>query len=165
MTYVHASIKKIKKIKNKKQTSDLKPMGLWYAKNDIWINWSKKHTNIDYKYFYSLVINHTNLQNPDKTKILLIKTMKDLTNFTIKYGYKHIDKMSNVILIKWSLVEKDFGGVEIKNIKHVIIINNKLKKHFELDDEITIFWNYMFDIDSGCVWNSNSIKQFNEITF
>jgi hypothetical protein len=163
MLYIHTTNKKINKIKNTKQSKlYMKSNGLWYAKKDIWLNWSKHNMKKDYKYLYSIKVYHTNFNNLDKTKVLLIKSVKDFTDFSIKYGKKE-NKTFDSILINWVNVSKDFGGIEIKNIKKLSVPNNKLLNHFDMDKNNSLLWINSFDIDSGCVWNKLAMDSFQEM--
>ena len=163
MSYIHASKTKINKINNIKQKSNYKPSGLWYAHKNNWLEWAKKFDLNRYRYLYKLKLKHTKMNTVDKENILLIQNKTDFFNFTVKYGEKKETAISNIILIKWNKVAKDFGGIELKNIKRIIEPNEELKKKFKLNpDKLSILWNYLFDIDSGCVWNVNAIIDFKQ---
>jgi hypothetical protein len=156
--FIHSTNKKIIKLENiKKQYIFFKPNGLWYAKNNDWTEWvclniKKKYK---YKYHYKLLINTTSLDKPDKNKILRIYTMKDLIDFTIKFGEKKVSPVYDHILIDWRKVSKKFGGIEIKKLKYTNI--KEIDKYFK-SEQSSLIWNNSFDIASGCIWNMKSIK-------
>jgi hypothetical protein len=116
---IHASPIKIEKLIYRSQhdckhaMAGYKPCGLWYSPHKNWINWCKKIMPDRckmYKFFYVVVPRYTTLENPDKNKVLKIQNENDFDEFNFKYGYMHKDTMMN---IKWTDVEKDFGGIEI----------------------------------------------------
>jgi hypothetical protein len=166
MILIHTSEKKIKRIKTIKQLKCvLKPNGLWYAENKLWIDFSEKVLGKTYKYYYVIRLNYTTLDNPDKHKVLKLSTVNDFDMFTFEYGYVYNrDQLFDWVFINWDKVSKNYGGIEVGiNVKgrkciDSINITNKYKAH---DLEITIgscTWFYVFDIPSGCVWDRKAIE-------
>ena len=192
----HLSKTKIEDINKIKQISkSKKPLGLWYSTNK-WINHdihlqNKKQTYYLYKIKLKKTNFTTNLNDKSKSKILQIKTIKQLDAFIEKYEYKKSKPYYN---INWNSVSRDFKGIEFKpyiNIstleknKKILSMNdyiinkfNKSKK--QLDDN----WDYYYDIyykeyyikfikkygfydtidiDSGCIWDNSiiDIENFN----
>lgn len=164
MEYIHASHKKIKNLYNVEQSKEVgfKPSGLWYANKYEWKVWAKDNMDVKYKYFYKIKVRHTTLDKYDKNKVLLIKTKKDFTNFTIKYGKEiKLNTETNMVLINWKKVAEDFGGIEIRNNQ------NKLKSSDDMIDKLKLntkkkhlLWSVTIDVDSGCVWNIQCLKSF-----
>ena len=160
----------INKNKKYKESISIKPNGLWYSTSNIkstksWIGWTlfekfMSKNNILQKYIYKLDI-HNNLylkySNKIKypliePKIMQIKNMKDLLNFSKKYC---INKITGVTFygINWhNLVEDGWGGIEF--IPYI-----KLTDFDKYESILT--WYTSIDTDSGCIWNNNLLKKIN----
>lgn len=183
MVLIHASRRKINhKIYKIRQIEKIyvKPVGLWYAENELWLKIARDEMNKPYSladdYFYKIELKYTDIDNPDKRRVLKISTNKDFDRFTFKYGgflfhkygkHKHI-----YILINWFNVSKDYGGIEITSYlkdRRRLVEKNKKKyeKKFMIKEEscAMLTWFTTFDIPSGCVWNPKAIKSFSEIDF
>ena len=175
MVLIHVSKQKIHKPKSIKQIDkSIKPNGLWYAPNIIWLNYM---TNVLKKkipkYTYIIKLNYTDLNNKDKNKVLQIKNIDDFDNFTFKYGYMHKTTVGTHIMIHWEKVEHDFAGVEvIPFIKErtYLVNENAIKKYnkngFKLKSNsyMQLTWLYGWDVDSGVVWNEKAIELFTQIS-
>jgi len=170
--YIHTSFQKINKLKNtNKQRKDFKPNGLWYSTNNNWNKYAIDNMyNQLHTYFYKLKIIHTTINKLDKNKILLIKTKKDYTNFIIEYGNELKIKNSQdvcFIIINWRRVAQNFGGIELKNLENLKKSHTFLLNHFNSNSKIKknkiISPLNLFDIDSGCIWNIQTIKLFEEV--
>jgi len=168
MILIHASNKKIKEIKTIKQPKKgIKPIGLWYAENKLWLDFSAKILKKTYKYYYIIRLNYTTLDYPNKHKVLKLSTTTDFDRFTFQYGYIYNNGLSfDCIFINWFLVSKKYGGIEVgPNVKdrrclNNINITNQYKDH-NLDVELgACTWFHAFDIPSGCVWNHYAIESF-----
>ena len=163
--YIHASVKKIKNIYNVKQTNKIfKPLGLWYSLNNEWINYVHEN-NMDktYKFFYEIKVTYTKINNPDKNKVLLIKSNKDFQLLMKKYF--RINEYSNGYIsidCNWENVEKDFAGIEIINLKKLKLSNKTIqyieKKYKNSLINEYLLWTQTLDIDSGVVWNISALK-------
>lgn len=132
--------------------------------------WKKYFNNIKLcQNMYRVHVNHVPLKkkardktsDEDKKSVLLIQTLDEYRKFMRIYSqglvairfYGQI--MNAYIPVKWSIVKKDYGGFEIKNIRK--IINQLLETNNAYDDHIA-YTISTFDIDSGCVWNSKAVK-------
>jgi hypothetical protein len=116
------------------QSIKSKPKGLWYGFGTSWLDWIKSempHWERDYMHIIEI--------NPDK--ILTINSREELDLFTKKYGAKLSDYYN---LIDWSKVAKDYSGIEIPTY-----ISSARR---EVD------WYYPWDVESGCIWNSDGVK-------
>ena len=146
-----------------------KPPGLWYGFKHYWgenlllkmwyisINYNIKQPNKKYKInnLYKLVLKKnslTDIDNPDKNKILSLKTKKDIQKFTIKYYNNKLHK------ILWYNVMQDYGGIEIPRFHKKLheynlplTIDNSKKNIYHKIAE----WYNGWDVPSGCIWNSN----------
>lgn len=180
MVLIHASRRKINhKIYKIRQIEKIyvKPVGLWYAENELWLKFSKKRLKYTYSlkndYFYKIEPKYTDIDNPDKRRVLKISTNKDFDRFTFKYGIvEDISNPSFFVLIKWHEVSKDYGGIEVTSeVKDRADLMGKIRRKYEKkfmyrgDGIYATTWFYLFDIPSGCVWNPKAIKSFSEIDF
>ena len=165
---IHGSNRKISKnnINQIKQITTIKPIGLWYAKDDVWLKFSKKVLEKNYKYLYKVELYYTTFNKPDKNKVLRINTVKDFDKFTFKYGVISEGSIIDFVFIKWDKVSTNYGGIEVTaNVKDRRYLESpevikKYKKHnLEIKKENhPTSWYYGFDIPSGCVWNPKAIK-------
>jgi hypothetical protein len=161
-----------KKIKYKQNW--LKPKGIWYGLKHYWLdyytnNYERKQTS-KFKYngfIYKIKITteiFTTINLPNKNKILLIKSIKDLKAFEQLYYYKKITKTTNecqkflgekVLYINWNQVTKDFGGIEINYnpwSNGQFLLNDNYKNYLP-------FWYSLWDVPSGCIWSYDLLKQ------
>ncbi len=116
----------------------IKPNGFWYACYNDWYNWiiEENMKSFLHKYIHKInIIGKTNIRNKDKNKCLIINNLQDFDIFYKKYGNKDS--------IFWNKVVEDYGGIEICPF----FIE---RKH--------IFWYSMWDVASGCIWNTNIIS-------
>ena len=142
---------------------------MWYAENNIWLNFATNVLKKTYKYFYIIELNYTTFDNPNKHMVLKLSTSEDFDKFTFKYGYITKEIEFDFIFIYWPKVIKKYGGIEvtsdIKNRRYIntpTVIEYYKKHNFNIKND-TSSWFYAFDIPSGCVWNPKSIKTFTQI--
>ncbi len=135
---IHSSKTPIDKIYNKLQHNiTFKPRGLWYAYNNEWNEFGEDEgMNFAYNYKYKLTVELTTLDKPDRNKVLLLNTIKDVELFEQKYKstFFHPD---------WKRLAEDFGGIEISCM-------NSIKK---LENFMKHLWLLAFDVNGGCIWN------------
>lgn len=127
---------------------NMKPKGLWYAFGEEWEEFCNiNNFNIDkYRYKFLLII--------DDSKIYKIKNNQDLKEFEEKY---YIKDESGLDGIDWKSVENDgYFGFEIKNW-------NSLSGKYNID--MGSSWISKYDLDSGCIWNINAIKDVKPLLF
>ena len=117
----------------------IKPSGLWYQIEDS--NFTQFPDMIFGNYSHSLEVN--------MEKILLIDTVEKLKNFLDKY--KKICPYNDILYIDWDKVYKDYNGIEFRNYYD---IKTKVKSHHY----VKYMWFYTIDLDSGCIWNLQSIE-------
>jgi len=156
------SNKKIK-ISNKKYKliKYHKPNRLWYGLGYYWIDfytnkWEITNNNkFNYNgYIYKLKIPSNlfiGLKNVNKKKILQIGSLKNFKLFEKKYGFfpkkQHPFQINGgPKYIKWNIVKKYYGGIEIKY--NPFNDNNKYKP----------FWYSIFDVPSGCIWSNYILR-------
>jgi len=141
--YIHLSKKKIRNLKDIDQNkfSSNIPKGLWFSRNDKWINYLDENNSKElYGFIYQI-----NLLNPitkklkdfGKNMILKVGTEKKLGKFILKYGKD--DK------INWMNVANDFNG---------ILFEPFIK---DLDKEKYKWYSNLF-VSSGCVWKKDSME-------
>jgi hypothetical protein len=132
-----------------------KPVGLWFAQGDEWLQHMKK-TNFRmtrYNYLYELELN--------MDEFIIITNINELYDFTKKFGvsYEGLPSSYTSIALKW-------GDVVKKTKKSGILISPNLKQiimkykdnHLEYFDEMK--WYISWDIASGAIWNVKAVKNF-----
>jgi len=143
MKFYHLSDKPFTKLRNRKLGIGFKPPGIWLAPKGVWKKYIQEELGGEIpKYEYEFDI--------DMTKVLTLKTYKDVSEFQEKYKDK-IWKF-NQYIINWDLVKKDYDGIYIKNAQ--------IKK---ARDEF--MWYSSFDVESVCMWaNLSSPKLVDKLT-
>jgi len=131
----------------------MKPKGLWYSCHESWYDWIIDEGMDKWlkKYIHKINLKRgslTNIGNPNRDKILVIKNMKDLNIFNKKYG-RYEDGW---FTIDWKKVSKDYGGIEICPYPKRIY-----------DEEYE--WIRSFDVASGCIWNLKPIIKDTELIY
>lgn len=145
MKFIHYTNTPFYEFKNRTLNINFKPVkALWLSCNNDWVKWKKREgMNWDYKYKYTF--------NIDKSKLIILKTYKDIYEFTIKYKSNNQIKISGKkhYIIDWNKVKKDYSGIFIKkaNIK-------KAREDF--------IWYYSIDVCSVALWNKDAIIDFTE---
>ena len=114
-----------------KQVTDMKPKGLWYSFQNEWKEWVKNempHWLGEYEY----------LVNLNDSKVLELKSPKDINQFNKKYGKEKI-----VSVIDWHKVSQEYDAIEINpyqwSLRHELL------------------WYFGWDVSSGCVWNFEKV--------
>jgi hypothetical protein len=128
-------------------TTDLKPVGFWYGIKDAWYNFMVHEMRVQPIYIYRVAIfpnGCTNIDKPNKNKILCIKSKTDMIKFIDKYVHI-VDRGSHTY--DWSLLQSKFGGIEIHNPR-------------DLGEEMFLL---TWDVSSGCIWNIDVIKKLTKI--
>ena len=150
----------LEKLKTIAQTSDYKPVGLWYGIADSWIDWclGEDYGGI-HKYIYELII--------DETKILKIDNIekfeaferehKDLPEWEKKRretthpwetGINGVPDVKGAYLrlnsINYERVASNFSGIEISP--------------YLWEKRMESMWYYGWDCASGCIWKPDAIK-------
>ena len=95
----------------------------------------------------------TDIWNKDKNKLLVIKNISDFEVFHKRYRKKLKIIHSNEFIhefINWKKVVKDFGGIEC-------CPNVSIYKKY--------IWFSLWDVASGCVWNTESIIKNTELIY
>jgi hypothetical protein len=156
----HISKTPITKIDNRylsKQTPRDKPEGLWFSYEPN--TWKDFYIYDDGDYFtYEITIDTSNL--------IKLDSIEKINHFNEKYeSHKSIFKQDDDMIQEmygmiwtapnWLKVKKDYDGVEFPNFE-------ELKNEIDFDD-IKNQWLSFIDVNSGCVWNQNSIIDFEEI--
>lgn len=127
--------------------ADYKPRGLWYDLNGSWVDmlmedakyamWALNRLD-ESNYVYKVTV--------DKSKILVINSVKKAVAFTNKYGVvlpSHGYKYN--FLINWKKVAREYDGIEVRDCCE------------DLDG--TFLWFSYWDCSSGCVWNKSGVKK------
>ena len=132
-----------------------KPRGLWYGfsmgkEASSWLSWlysEMPHWLEWYDYFLEIDVSSAN--------IIKISTEEELSDFDNKYRNTDRDSYERGVSypygrlsIDWKKVAKDYDGIEITNFETIV----RSKGGY------TGYWFDGWDIDSGCVWNTNVIK-------
>ena len=123
-----------------------KPKGFWYSCYNDWYNWvSIEMPEWLHKYIHKININKdvlTDIRNKNKNKLLVINNVKDFDIFNKRYGYKRG--------INWIKVAEDYGGIEICPF---------------LYKRSNYLWYAIWDVASGCIWNTKSIIKNSELIY
>jgi len=133
-------IKRLFSVNIKKQKSDDKPVGFWYGFGNSWLEWCQSEMpHWIGGLLYEIII-------PSNKNILVMKTPKELKQFTEKYYDR--DAMSNEgakkWYIDWNRVALEYEGIEINPYVY--------QMRFKLG------WYYSWDVGSGCIWNTKGCK-------
>lgn len=140
--------------KSDKQRVTYKPKGLWYGFGTSWIDWVRSEMpewEKDYSNVFLLEIN--------ENSVLQLGSKSDLIEFTKKYSPSHNNSSGQIKdisyfeknMIDWSLVSKDYSGIEINPYIYSARMN-----------ELTN-WYYPWDVASGCIWNQDGIKSIKKV--
>jgi len=118
-----------------------KPNGLWYGCDDSWIQYVNEPSN-EMKSFkrgrshlYSLEMNYTSIEEPNKTAVCKIDNDEDFDRFTELYVSE--GRFSSP---DWRKFAEDFGGIEFCPLP------------------TGPMWLRGYDVDSGCIWNGSAIN-------
>lgn len=130
-----------------KNTTGLKPDGLWYSCYDSWYRWILKEemTSFLYPYIHKIrfrpgVATTIDQKQRDGTKMLVIGNVRDFDRFTMRYQVI----VGEYACIDWSRVSKDYAGIEICPY---------------LEKRRDVLWYSTWDVASGCIWNILPIVQ------
>lgn len=172
-TRVHLSRDNITKLRNVKQSSkSYKPNGIYYSKQSEWLHFAKnelgydniKFTNqyvyINNKKLLTLLYKVTiptqykikTLNNVDKNKIIIIDSFKKVKLFTHKYSVVN----NGHVYINWNKVSNDYAGIEFNNYHNIAKMLRAAKNTNPLDYHKNR-WLLSFDVNGGCIWNTNNI--------
>lgn len=122
-----------------KRTGLFKPDGVWYACGFDWLDWVlSEMPQWAHPYIYNLKI--------DKSDFKIIRTPGELVKFAKKYV---IGDVSTSMKVNWSRLAENYTGIEICPYQP------SLRHEF-------MFY-YGWDIASGCVWDTHTIKAVDEI--
>ena len=123
-----------------------KPKGLWYGFGTSWADWvihEMPEWRKDYKTLFILEIN--------ESSVLKMGTKEELLDFTRKYSPKDSGGYFERNLIDWTLVVKDYDGIEISPYVHSARMDERTN------------WYYPWDVASGCIWGAGGIKSIKRI--
>ena len=121
-----------------------KPMGLWLAIGDGWVEYCKSINWRLGNYAYDATL------APD-ANVALILTFDDLRRFSRRFGYiPEFDGMEFTV-IDWHEVAKHHDGIVFMRRFKVIEL-----------DEMTQ-WSYGWDVASACIWNKAAICEFKRV--
>ena len=121
---------------------NLKPNGLWYSftmgkPTSSWLSWlyaEMPHWVEKYDYFLEIDVSSASIKK--------IETKEQVFDFHDRYEEEDYSRRNT---IDWEKVAKDYDGIEV--------INPRALMSFPGGS-----WLWGWDIDSGCIWNTNAIK-------
>jgi hypothetical protein len=132
---------------NKRQKEGMKPTGLWYSFS-LGSGWMRRNM-VDYgwlrSYKYILYL------DTSQSNILQIKNFEDAKDFYEKFGLKVGPYR---VVIKWDIVAYTYDGIELLNYKSWV----KPIYSVSRDEEAIMDMFYGWDMDSGCIWNTQNLK-------
>jgi hypothetical protein len=131
-----------------KKKEGYKPSGLWYGCGEGWLRWSRQNLPSHYinstKYIYKIELNYAEkLEDSPYDRVLKVDTLEDLSSINKEYGVKN---HYGDILFNWRRFSNDYGGIEICPYQRSV----RMDPDYE--------WYYIWDVASGCVWDSGAIK-------
>lgn len=132
------------KIYKKKYDRDMKPFGLYFAKDDEWLNFLHEEDDPlleDKEYLHRIIFSKD-------TNFYKISNFKELSSFDFKYrknGETHID---------WLKVKEDYDGIIMENYYQL-----KLSLDHSPSSNYPI-WFTSFDVNGGCIWNYKKARSF-----
>lgn len=125
-------------VSSQKNHYGFKPQGLWLGLGDNWLQYIKDNDMTDWITEYCSAFSIELGSN-----ILILKDKEDYVNFTKRYS-------KNSSNIKWEVVARKYDGIVAYQ-----------PRRFALDRSLS--WTYGWDITSACIWNSEGIKDIDEI--
>lgn len=133
-----------------------KPLGLWFAGGDEWVKYvvDNDFNTTKYKYLYEVVVK--------KDKMIYISDLKDLYEFSEKYGVRSAKYVSGIAWDKVITNTKKYGIIIHPNLKTMLFdfkVSNVIDfdyYHYFKDME----WYLTWDVSSGVVWNKKGFKSF-----
>ena len=125
-------------VSSQKNHYGFKPQGLWLGLGDNWLQYIKDNDMTDWISEYCSAFSIELGSN-----ILILKDKEDYVNFTKRYS-------KNSSNIKWEVVARKYDGIVAYQ-----------PRRFALDRSLS--WTYGWDITSACIWNSEGIKDIDEI--
>ena len=122
-------------------TPHIKPRGLWYACGIDWILFTRQEYMEGFRgrdYLYHLNLNYTSFAELDagvdtSRKVLEITSREDVDRIERDYGENR--------MVNWAKFSRDFGGIQACPV------------HFVGGTS----WGRWWDVNSGCVWESDAI--------
>jgi hypothetical protein len=133
----------LKKMDTKQRAGGPKPMGLWYAVGFGWLDFTtNEHTSF---YQYDDVV-HAFEISLDGLNVLRITNYDELVEFEKQYVIPKDGDYSvlNGWDINWAKVAETYDGIEIAPYIYKARMTHK--------------WYYGWDVASGCIWNTSSLK-------
>jgi hypothetical protein len=152
--YTHLSNKKIKLLINKIQSNGYKPNGFYFSYKTEWLKHilnKDKIDDINIKIPNNMYIYQVNF---DKYNIYKLNSYEKIIKFTNKYLINNNNKFYT---IDWIKISNKYDGIIISNYKSIIKKLKFLIKKYNYDLK-KILWFFMFDVNGGCIWNTNIIK-------
>jgi hypothetical protein len=153
---VHQHIKKRKirlhmtrnaslEINDREQKLSDKPNGLWYGIGPSWIEWCLSETEWVHPFVHEVIVN--------ENRILKIDNIEDFEKFESEYQTPNaflegfpIPRSSRLsFYINYPKLAEKYDGIEISPYLH--------------EKRLDSVWYYGWDCASGCIWNTNAIKE------
>lgn len=118
-----------------------KPIGLWYSINWEWVEWCREHKP---DWIEDKIIM---LGEVDESALCVLSSAEEVKAFHEKY----VEPGHEFSYINWSLVAKDYKGIEIRNFDEI---------RNEIGFSLEYFWFTRFDVSSGCIWDTSIIQDY-----
>ena len=142
---------------------NMKPHGLWYCYGNDWVESGIREVH---PYTFKLDI--------DFTDILVIDSHKKLWEVIDKYSASIGKELSEITVLSWEAVAKDYKGVDIPNYcrwwKHRDMnayaeemrgfSGFGLTSPQTIEDIYCTTWYTAWDFNSGCIWDLSAIKGY-----
>ena len=132
-----------------------KPHGLWYADGNSWIEFAKDWDSTSKEHQYELDV--------DTSKLLVLRTRKEVIDFTDEYFLKD-ETISTELLeygnVNWKAVAEKYMGIELPDYH-----KNNLRTMFLDRWGLRYMWVDAIDVPSGCIWNPAAINKIEKIDY
>lgn len=122
-----------------------KPKGIWYGIGTSWIDWVR----IEMPHWEKENVFKIEL---DESKILFITNEDELYSFNKQFGVENSKRCAiwqYKNFIDWQEVAKIYDGIEISP--------------YDWDGRNKYCWYYPWDVEGGCIWGKNVIKNIEKI--
>ncbi len=134
----------LKKMDSKQRAGGPKPTGLWYAVGFGWLDFTTHEHTSFYQYDDAV---HAFEISLDGLNVLRITSYEELVKFEERYVMIKQDDPYSVGKgwdINWAEVSETYDGIEIAPYIYKARMTHK--------------WYYGWDVASGCIWNTSSLK-------
>lgn len=149
---VNTNSKKINITKLYSQNNGLKPVGLWYAINNEWVDWCLSQEP-------DWIKSNNILVEIDEGKVLTLKNTEQIKEFIARYKklitppIEYKNWLLPIEYINWFLLAQEYAGIEIQNYHEIKF------ESFQNINLLPMTWFFAWDVSGGCIWDLSIIKK------